>query len=124
MIEKKDDEDTLFNIERKRVYSTFSKRDKNNKNKAMPSRFKIEEEKGNSIPKEDKPKVNISLASNLEENINRTQIPILKVEEIGSDGIPVISTQPAVSGDTEIWKYYVGIGQVWSAQIGVKYLFN
>lgn len=49
---------------------------------------------------------------------------ILKVEGIGSDGIPVISTSPAVSADTEIWKHVLNIGQVWSAQIGVKYLFN
>ena len=49
---------------------------------------------------------------------------ILKVEGIGADGIPVMSTPAAVSGDTEIWKYAHNIGQVWSAQIGVKYLFN
>ena len=49
---------------------------------------------------------------------------ILKVEGIGSDGIPVMSTPAAVSGNTEIWKYNINIGQVWSAQIGLKYLFN
>ena len=49
---------------------------------------------------------------------------ILKVESIAADGIPVISTIPAVTPDVEIWKYNVGIGQVWSAQIGLKYLFN
>ena len=49
---------------------------------------------------------------------------ILKVDSIGADGIPVISTIPAVNADVEIWKPSVGIGQVWSAQIGVKYLFN
>jgi hypothetical protein len=49
---------------------------------------------------------------------------ILKVEGVGKDGIPVMSTPAAVSGNTEIWKYAHNIGQVWSAQIGVKYLFN
>ena len=49
---------------------------------------------------------------------------ILKVDSIGADGIPVISTIPAVNADIDIWTPSVGIGQVWSAQIGVKYLFN
>ena len=49
---------------------------------------------------------------------------ILKVDGIDADGIPVISTIPAVTPDVEIWKPYINIGQVWSAQIGVKYLFN
>ena len=49
---------------------------------------------------------------------------ILDVERIGSDGIPVLKTPDAVSGDTQIWTVNKVIGQVWYAQIGIKYMFN
>ena len=49
---------------------------------------------------------------------------ILDVERIGSDGIPVLKTPDAVSGDTQIWTVSKVIGQVWYAQIGIKYMFN
>ena len=49
---------------------------------------------------------------------------ILKVESIGTDGVPVFSTPAAVSGNTQTWMYSSSIGQCWYAQIGIKYLFN
>ena len=49
---------------------------------------------------------------------------ILDVERIGSDGIPVLKTPEAVNGDTQIWTVSKVIGQVWYAQIGIKYMFN
>ncbi len=49
---------------------------------------------------------------------------ILKVEEIGADGVPVFSTPAAVSGATQTWTYSHSIGQCWYAQIGLKYMFN
>lgn len=49
---------------------------------------------------------------------------ILTVERIGSDGIPVLSTPKAVSGDTNTWVPVKTIGQAWYAQIGLKYMFN
>jgi len=49
---------------------------------------------------------------------------ILDVDSIGADGIPVITTNSAVSGSTETWQYYKAIGQCWYAQIGLKYMFN
>ena len=49
---------------------------------------------------------------------------ILKVERIGSDGIPVLSTPKAVSGNTKTWTDVISIGQAWYAQVGIKYIFN
>ena len=49
---------------------------------------------------------------------------ILKVEEIGADGVPVFSTPEAVNGSTQTWTTNKSIGQCWYAQIGIKYLFN
>ena len=49
---------------------------------------------------------------------------ILKVEEIAADGVPVFTAIPAVGGDTQMWKPYHTVGQCWSAQIGIKYIFN
>ncbi len=49
---------------------------------------------------------------------------ILDVARIASDGIPVLSTPDYISGSTETWTDVKNIGQVWYAQVGLKYLFN
>lgn len=49
---------------------------------------------------------------------------ILDVKRIGSDGIPVLTTPDAVSGSTQTWIVSPVIGQLWYAQIGLKYMFN
>ena len=49
---------------------------------------------------------------------------ILKLEEIGADGVPVFSTPSAVNGNTEVYTYSKALGQCWYAQIGIKYMFN
>ena len=49
---------------------------------------------------------------------------ILDVERIGSDGIPVLKTPAAVSGSTQTWIVSPVIGQLWYAQVGLKYMFN
>ena len=49
---------------------------------------------------------------------------ILKLEEVGADGVPVFSTPAAVSGSTETFTYSKALGQCWYAQIGIKYMFN
>jgi len=51
-------------------------------------------------------------------------IRILEVDHIGADGIPVLKTIDAVSGDTNTWTYNHAIGQCWYAQVGIKYMFN
>ena len=49
---------------------------------------------------------------------------ILTCESINADGVPVFSTNSAVSGNTQTWTYYHDIGQCWYAQVGIKYMFN
>lgn len=49
---------------------------------------------------------------------------ILVVDNIGSDGIPVISVPKVISGNTQTWTDVKNIGQAWYAQIGLKYMFN
>jgi len=49
---------------------------------------------------------------------------ILAIDRIGSDGIPVLTTPTAVSGNTNTWMDVKTIGQAWYAQVGIKYLFN
>jgi len=57
-------------------------------------------------------------------NPNLKQGRILDVERIGSDGIPVLKTPDYISGDTQTWVVNKVIGQVWYAQVGLKYMFN
>ena len=49
---------------------------------------------------------------------------ILKYEGVDKDGYATFSTPSAVSGNTQIWTPVHGIGQVWYASIGIKYMFN
>lgn len=49
---------------------------------------------------------------------------ILKYEGYDQDGYATFSTPAAVSGKTDVWKKYVGIGQCWYASVGIKYMFN
>lgn len=49
---------------------------------------------------------------------------ILKYEGVDADGFATFSTPKAVSGDTQTWTRYHGIGQCWYASIGIKYMFN
>ncbi|HOE94346.1 MAG TPA: hypothetical protein PLU97_02980, partial [Candidatus Cryptobacteroides sp.] len=49
---------------------------------------------------------------------------ILVVDNVGSDGIPVISVPKVISGSTQTWTDVKNIGQAWYAQIGLKYMFN
>ena len=49
---------------------------------------------------------------------------ILKYEGVDKDGYATFSTPSAVSGNTKIWTPVHGIGQVWYASIGIKYMFN
>ncbi len=53
-----------------------------------------------------------------------TQARVLKYEGVDADGYPTFSTPSVISGDTEIWKKYVNIGQCWYASVGIKYMFN
>ncbi len=49
---------------------------------------------------------------------------ILKYEGIDGEGYPTFSTPSAVKPGIEKWVYSQSIGQCWSAQIGLKYMFN
>lgn len=47
---------------------------------------------------------------------------ILSIDHINEDGAPVFKSN--VSGSTPTWTPISGIGQCWSCQVGIKYLFN
>jgi hypothetical protein len=47
---------------------------------------------------------------------------ILQLDNINQDGVPVFKTR--VQAGAQTWDYNHSIGQCWSLQIGIKYLFN
>ena len=49
---------------------------------------------------------------------------LLDISRIDSDGVPVFTTNKAVSGNTQTWTRVRNVGQCWYAQIGLKYMFN
>lgn len=49
---------------------------------------------------------------------------ILNYEYTDSEGYAVYSTASAYDGDVKTWTRYVNVGQCWSANIGIKYIFN
>ncbi len=49
---------------------------------------------------------------------------ILKYEGVDAEGYPTFSTPEAVRSGVDKWIPYQAIGQCWSAQIGIKYMFN
>ena len=53
-----------------------------------------------------------------------SQARILKYEGVDADGYATFSTPAVISGNTEVWKNYINIGQCWYASIGIKYMFN
>ena len=57
-------------------------------------------------------------------NPNLNSGRILTCDHINADGVPVFSTNDAVSATTPTWTYYHDIGQCWYAQVGIKYMFN
>ena len=57
-------------------------------------------------------------------NPNLSSGRILTCDHINADGVPVFSTNDAVSATTPTWTYYHDIGQCWYAQVGIKYMFN
>lgn len=49
---------------------------------------------------------------------------ILKMERVDTDGVPVFSTNSAITSGVDTWVYNHSVGQCWYAQIGIKYMFN
>ncbi len=49
---------------------------------------------------------------------------ILKYEGMDKEGYATFSTPKAYSGNTQVWKNSIAIGQCWYASIGIKYMFN
>ncbi len=51
-------------------------------------------------------------------------IRVLKYEGMDADGYPTFSTPEAIKPGLDKWIPYQSLGQCWSAQIGIKYMFN
>ena len=49
---------------------------------------------------------------------------ILSLDHVDEAGYPVFKTNSAVKPGVDTWVYQSGIGQCWSLQVGIKYMFN
>ncbi len=57
-------------------------------------------------------------------NPNLNEGRILTYDGKDTEGYAVFSTPSSVNGNTKTWTYYSGLGQCWSLQVGIKYMFN
>ena len=49
---------------------------------------------------------------------------ILSLDHVDAEGYPVYKTNANIKSGMEVWQPYHNLGQVWSLQIGIKYMFN
>ena len=49
---------------------------------------------------------------------------ILSLDHVDAEGYPVFKTNSNVNSTVETWIPSTGIGQCWSLQVGIKYMFN
>ena len=49
---------------------------------------------------------------------------ILSLDHVDAEGYPVFKTNSSVKPGVETWHYNHAIGQCWSLQVGIKYMFN
>ena len=49
---------------------------------------------------------------------------ILSLDHVDAEGYPVFKTNSSVKPGVETWHYSHAIGQCWSLQVGIKYMFN
>ena len=49
---------------------------------------------------------------------------ILALDHVDAEGYPVFKTNSSVKPGVETWHYNHAIGQCWSLQVGIKYMFN
>ena len=49
---------------------------------------------------------------------------ILSLDHVDAEGYPVYKTNANIKPGMEVWQPYHNLGQVWSLQIGIKYMFN